>query len=168
MSKWHRRECSLQSQPAGTALQHGTRHPNASYVRQHSQYQTSTVLPYLTPIRSAPTPNVLKLQPAASQPTLRWSARCHFPSNHIPACSISKPLAWHSLPALAPGSLCQESHGLLTAAGIGAGALSWAPGQVMVEILAALTVQSLCMVLADAAPVHLPGHHGEGLWDGET
>ena len=53
----------------------------------------------------------------------------------------------------------------LTAAGVGAGALSRAPGQLMVEVLAALTVQPLRVVLADTAPVHLPGCHGEELWD---
>jgi len=35
----------------------------------------------------------------------------------------------------------------------------------VVEVLAALAVQPLRVVLADAAPVHLPGHHGEGPWD---
>ena len=48
----------------------------------------------------------------------------------------------------------------LTAAGVGAGALSRAPGQLMVEVLAALTVQPLRVVLADTAPVDL----GESIW----
>jgi len=57
-------------------------------------------------------------------------------------------------------------HVALTAAGVGAGALSRAPGQLVVEVLAALTVQPLRVVLADTAPVHLPGCHGEGLREG--
>lgn len=43
----------------------------------------------------------------------------------------------------------------ITLAGIGVATLGWFPGQIIIEIITLLTVQSLCIMLAHTSPVHL-------------
>lgn len=121
MSKWQRRECSLQSHPAGTTRWHGTRHPQPPTLSQH--------------MRGAKTPK----QTCRAPKSPRTAHRTPFPTHRH---RVAVP--W-----------CRCRCGALTAAGVGAGALGRAPGQVVVEVLAALAVGALRVVLADAAPVDL-------------
>ena len=90
----------------GTVARHAAPQPPPG--RQHLQCQTSPALTPLTPVCSTPTPNLPRPPQAVPQTPHNRSAGCQSPPNHIPACSTPKPLARHSLPALALGSLCQE------------------------------------------------------------